>query len=74
MSTVAPRPAAFELRTLAARPSRTDLGGRVKLCPSADGWSLVGTDGRLLFGALGPHGRRQCLEYARARGVLVVLS
>jgi hypothetical protein len=46
----------------------------LKLLPSGDGWSLVGPNGELVFEALGTRGRRECLEYARARGVLAIFS
>jgi hypothetical protein len=46
----------------------------LRLLPSGDGWSLVGPDGELVFHALGVHGRRHCLEFARAEGVLAVFS
>lgn len=46
----------------------------LRLLPSGDGWSLIGSDGRLVFKALGPRGRRRCLEFARAHGVLALFS
>ncbi len=53
----------------AARAAR-----RLRLLPSGDGWSLVGTDGALVFSALGLNGRRRCLEYAQATGALTLAS
>jgi hypothetical protein len=44
------------------------------LLPNEDGWSLIEPDGTLLFYAVGTSGRRRCLEYARAHGVLAVFS
>jgi hypothetical protein len=46
----------------------------LRLLPSDDGWSLVRPDGRLVFRALGYRARQQCLEFARAHGVLAVFS
>jgi hypothetical protein len=47
---------------------------RLRLLPSGDGWSLVGADGALVFSALGLEGRRRCLEYAQAAGVVALAS
>jgi hypothetical protein len=47
---------------------------RLRLLPSGDGWSLVGPDGKVVFQALGNGGRRECLQFARAHGVLAVFS
>ncbi len=74
MSSLAHIPAAFEIRALGAPRTRAEGHGPVKLLPSGDGWSLVGPDGELLFQALGTRGRRACLEFARAHGVLAVFS
>ncbi len=46
---------------------------RLRLLPSGDGWSLVGVDGELVFSALGLSGRRRCLEFARAEGVILLI-
>jgi hypothetical protein len=45
---------------------------RLRLLPSGDGWSLVSVDGELVYSALGLSGRRRCLEFARAEGVLAL--
>jgi hypothetical protein len=45
---------------------------RLRLLPSGDGWSLVGGNGTLVFSALGRSGRRRCLEFAAAAGVLAI--
>ena len=74
MSSLAHTTAAFEIRTLGQRRTRSVRMSGVRLLPSGDGWSLVGPEGELMFQALGPRGRRQCLEYARSCGVLVVFS
>ena len=56
--------------------SRHGLGGhvRVRLVKSAEGWSLVSPAGESVFQASGKHARRRCLEFARAEGVLALLS
>jgi hypothetical protein len=41
---------------------------------SDDGWSLLRSDGEVVFRAMGDRGRRRCLEFARAVGVLAVIS
>jgi hypothetical protein len=46
---------------------------RLRLLPSGDGWSLVSDDGKLVFSALGLGGRRQCLEFAQAKGVIALI-
>ena len=74
MSAIAHKPAAFALR-LGAKPlAEAAVPGYLRLRPTEDGWSLVGTAGDVVFHALGLRGRRQCLEYARAHGIVAVLS
>jgi hypothetical protein len=69
------RGAAAEIRLIGERAfARGGPADRIRLLPSGDGWSLVGPDGSLLFYGLGHQGRRKCLEWARARGVLAVFS
>ena len=46
----------------------------LRLVPSGDGWSLIDSNGWLVFSALGVNGRRRCVEFAGARGVLVLHS
>jgi hypothetical protein len=46
---------------------------RLRLLPSGDGWSLVDVDGELVFSAVGLSGRRRCLEFARAEGVILLV-
>jgi hypothetical protein len=71
MTAFAHAPAAIEIRTSdARRHERT----RLRLLASGDGWSLLSPDGKLVFHALGVRGRRRCLEFARAHGVLAVIS
>ena len=45
---------------------------RLRLVPRGDGWSLVDGDGELTFSATGLSGRRRCLEFARAQGVITL--
>lgn len=45
---------------------------RARLLPSEDGWSLVTLSGRVLVRGQGYRSRRQCLEFARARGILAL--
>lgn len=47
---------------------------RMRLLPTDDGWSLVGPDDELVFAARGRRGRRRCLAFARAHGVLRLTS
>jgi hypothetical protein len=47
---------------------------RVWLRATSDGWSLLDPSGKVLFHGLGQSSRRHCLEFARSRGVLAVLS
>ena len=74
MTSLASTPAILELRPVEAG-QRSGLGrGRLKLLPTGDGWSLIGPDGAIAFRALGTRARRDCLEFARAHGVLAVFS
>jgi hypothetical protein len=73
MTSLAHISAAAPLRTFAL-PTPTTAGVRVRLLPSGDGWSLVGPDGKVVFQALGTGGRRECLRFAQAHGVLAVFS
>jgi hypothetical protein len=47
---------------------------RLWLRATDDGWSLLDPSGKVLFGGFGQSSRRECLEFARSRGVLAVLS
>ena len=64
-------PAAFAVR-------RSDVQGSAPSClflrSTEDGWSLLGSRGEVVFRTLGAGGRRQCLEFARQRGVRSVLA
>jgi hypothetical protein len=72
MSTLAHNAAAVEIRTLGKSNARA--ANRLTLRPTADGWSLLGPGGEVVCHGRGIAGRRVCLEYARARGVLAVFS
>jgi hypothetical protein len=71
------------MTSLTHRPIRLQIGDLsrsrngaefLRLLPTGDGWALVGQDGKVVFEALGTHARHECLEFARARGVLGVMS
>ena len=64
----------FLTPTHGARPHGGVSGAqpRLRLLPSGDGWSLVGFDGKLVYSALGTSGRRRCVEFARAEGILTL--
>ena len=47
---------------------------QLRLVPSGDGWSLVSLDGEPVFSADGLRGRWRCLEFARNRGVVALVS
>jgi hypothetical protein len=72
MTAIAERPAAIELHA----GLRLDDGppDRLWLRATSDGWSLLDPSGEVLYQGLGRSSRRQCLEFARSRGVLAVLS
>jgi hypothetical protein len=74
MSAIAHKPAAFELRLPRDAAKRDRSGHTLMLKPSADGWSLIGPDGEVLFRGLGTAARRECLQRARELGVLTVVS
>jgi hypothetical protein len=62
-------------QNVAPEPVSGSLSGerRLRLLPSGDGWSLVSEDGELVFSALGLSGRRQCLAFAQAEGVIALI-
>ena len=74
MTSLASTPPVLELRAVDARERSALGGGRFRLLPTSDGWSLVGPDGAVAFRGLGARARRECLEFARAHGVLAVFS
>jgi hypothetical protein len=73
MTAIAHRSTAVQMRTRREHASPRSAH-RMRLMASGDGWSLVGHEGEVVFQALGVSGRRRCLEAARERGVLAVLS
>jgi hypothetical protein len=75
MTALSHAPAAFAIHRLAERDRTAPTPApALRLLPSGDGWSLIGHSGELVFSALGAGGRRRCLEFARAAGVLTVRS
>jgi hypothetical protein len=74
MTSLAHKPARFQIGPLADLRREVRAGVRLRLLPSGDGWSLVAPDGKLVYQSLGIGGRRDCLEFARAHGVLAILS
>jgi hypothetical protein len=72
MTAIAQRRAAIELHSgLSLVDGPPD---RLWLRATDDGWSLLDPSGKVLFAGLGQSSRRECLEFARSRGVLAVLS
>jgi hypothetical protein len=74
MTPLAQPPTTLHIRMIKGRRDEVPPSVRLRLLPSRDGWSLLGPDGELVFQALGTRGRRQCLEFAQAQGVLAVFS
>jgi hypothetical protein len=74
VSSLAYKPAAFAIHIAEPRRLRHAVGRYPTLAPTEDGWSLVGPAGDLLFRGLGVRGRRECLEFARDRGIVAVMS
>ena len=72
MSVIARGRPAIELHT--GLSLSDGLPGRVWLRATGDGWSLLDPAGKVLFQGMGASSRRHCLEFARSRGVLAVLS
>jgi hypothetical protein len=72
MTAYAQSPAAFELRTRDQPRDRTDAGLHMLIRATGDGWSLMSTDGTVVFRGLGLGSRRECLRRARELGALSV--
>ena len=74
MALSAPHSTSFHIQ--AARPVRSRAEGteQLYLRASGDGWSLMNSNGEVLLRGFGLASRQQCLEYARAIGVLTVLA
>jgi hypothetical protein len=66
--TVGRLPAGFRDRV------RSHTYTQLHLCPDGDGWALLASDGEVVFRAGGIRGRQRCLRFARAHGVLTVVS
>ena len=69
MTSLTHRPARLALGALHPSATRSEF---LKLVPTLDGWALVRSDGDVVFDALGTDARRECLEFARGRGVLAL--
>lgn len=75
MTSMAHRPSLFQSSAVKGpRDGEAAASVRLSLLQSGDGWSLVDPDGRLVFSAKGFGGRRACLEFAQAKGVLAILG
>jgi hypothetical protein len=74
MTSLAPHPAALVVRPGRRPWARDETDDRLYLRPTGDGWSLLNSAGGVLLHRLGLAGRRQCLEFARELGVLVVFA
>ena len=53
---------------------REEVCTSLHLRPTQDGWSLLAPDGEFVFHAPGLRGRVRCLRFARAHGILTILS
>jgi hypothetical protein len=71
MTALAHRPIAVGIRP---DRGREVTASQLRLRPTEDGWSLIGSRGEVVFRGLGVRARRECLEYARERGVVAVVS
>ena len=74
VTSLAPTQAARESRAGFRERAQSQICTRLRLQPNGDGWSLFAPDGELVFEAPGTRGRRRCLAFARAHGVLAILS
>jgi hypothetical protein len=74
MTTITHSSAAFEMHPGDEDSDSRALPLRCSIRATEDGWSLLAPNGRVVFRGLGTASRRQCLEFARARGVLAVTS
>jgi len=74
MTTVLLKPTIFALRAFHEAATESSDGGHLKLRATEDGWSLLTAAGDIVFRGLGTISRRRCLEVARERGAIVVLS
>ena len=74
MASIASHPAAFVVRSGRLSRPLDKTADRLYLRATGDGWSLLTSDGQVLLRGLGRGARRQCLEFARELGVLVVFA
>jgi hypothetical protein len=74
MTALAHKTAAFGVRPLGEPRQRAAAVRRLSLQPTGDGWSLMASNGEVVFRGFGLAGRRQCLEVARELGVLTVFG
>jgi hypothetical protein len=74
VTSLAPSQAAREDPSGFRERVQSQICTRLSLQPNGDGWSLVAPDGELVFQAPGTRGRLRCLSFARAHGVLTLLS
>ncbi len=71
---IGPPPAARESPSGFRERVQNQICTRLSLQPNCAGWSLIAPNGELVFEAPGTRGRRRCLDFARAHGVLAILS
>jgi hypothetical protein len=74
MTSLAPTQAARGLSGGFRERAQSQVCTRLSLQPNGDGWSLVSPNGELVFEAPGTRGRRRCLAFARAHGVLTIFG
>jgi hypothetical protein len=74
MTTFQHNPAAFAIAAADKSDVPSTAGGYLILRPTEDGWSLITSDGEVVYRGLGTRARRRCLEVAYQRGVATVLS
>ncbi len=74
MTALAHRHAAFAVHTADGHRSRDRAATSLALRATEDGWSLLASDGTVVYRAIGTAGRRRCLEHAHELGVLAVLG
>ena len=72
MSSVAHSSTAPEIRAIERLGANVRI--HLRLVQTGDGWALTADDGQVVFEAPGTSGRRNCLEFARTRGVLAIRS
>lgn len=58
----------------AAVAARASAVRQLTLRATETGWSMLDPNGAVVFRRPGPRGRRECLEFARALGVLSITT